>query len=391
MQLEKLLGQPADSPRIHLRAAVYGAGGNTQLLQEVLGLANADARGVRHIVFGVSRNAEGVLEYSGLTDIALAELQTYAATAGRFIEPDLRIEPMLESVGGKLIAALEISRCNNPPYILKTDASQEMRRGDCWVREGGLFRPAQRADLDRMYRFTAEHAPQPASNKIVQIGFGTEPGKHSLSLAMPDVTRPPSSIAASRMRSQIDAREAAAAVNVADTSVVRLMHTRMFGNDSPYQEHGINTLVEGFNAVLDNNSEADNHYFFETQAVKLNLSLVNTGHEALHDVSVLLILPWAEQFKTAERLYGPPGSPITAKESELLGYPQVKPYKSSVQVKQKIDYLEPDQVVTLFEKDLRIGVKPALAGRKVALRYSVHAASFDKPEEGRLKLVFGKP
>jgi hypothetical protein len=44
----------------------------------------------------------------------------------------------------------------------------------------------------------------------------------------------------------------------------------------------------------------------------------------------------------------------------------------------------------VFEQDLRIAVKPKLAGQKVAIRYSIHAKGFEVPEEGRLKLVFTK-
>jgi len=391
MLLEKLLQQPVDSPQLHLRDAVYGASGQSVLLQEVLGMANADAHGVRHIFFGVTRGDNNQLVFTRLVDGALEELQGSADLINRYIEPDLKVEPIYGDVQGHLVAALEISRCDNPPYIVKTDASRDLRRGDCWVREGGLFRPAQRADLDRMYRFTATRKPQPADNNIVRVGFETNPTKTALTVAFPDASRPPSSQEAYRMQNEIDARKAAHSVNVEDTGFVRLLHARVYGNDRPFQDQGINTLVEGYNTVLDSYQDEDDYYFFETNALKLNFSIVNTGHTPLEDVSVLMNVPWAEQFRTADRLYGPPSKPITAKESELQGYPRVKRYKSAVQIKQEIVRLEPDEAVTIFEQAIRISVKPELAGKKVAIRYSILAAGFERPEEGRLKLVLGKP
>ena len=193
------------------------------------------------------------------------------------------------------------------------------------------------------------------------------------------------------MRNEIDARKAAHSVNVEDTGFARLLHARLYGNERPYQDHGINTLVEGYNTVLDKYSADDDYYFFETQALKLNFSIVNTGHVPLENVSVLLNVPWADQFRTADRLYGPRSKPVSAKESELMGYPRVKRYQSAVQIKQEIPRLEPDEANCLYEQALRISVKPELAGKKVAIRYSVLADGFDRPEEGRLKLVLGKP
>lgn len=390
MLLEKLLRLPGDSPQLHLRDAVYGCAGRVQLVREVMGLANADTTGARHILFGVSKNDAGETELKGLRDGALEEMETYADLVNRYIEPALKLTPIFNTVKGVLVGGLEIARCNNPPYMIKTDVSNELRRGDCWLREGGLFRPAQRSDLDRMYRATAKNRPLESANNRVLVGLGREPTNTSLTKGLPDTSRPPSSSVAARMRKEIDAREAALSVNVEDTGLARLVHARLYGNDSPYEEQGINTLVEGYNTVMDNHQDEDNYYFFESHAVHFNLSMVNTGQEPLEDVSVLLMLPWAEQFRVAERLYPPPGQSMTAKESELLGYPRVKRYNNKVQVKQEIERLEPDQVVQVFEQELRVAVTPRLAGQKVALRYSVQAKGFDRPEEGRLKLVFDK-
>jgi hypothetical protein len=390
MLLENLLQRPGDSPLLHLRDAVYGRGRHTELLQEVMGLANADAEGVRHILFGVSRDAQGELQFAGLGDGALEEIETYAGVVQQYIEPTLRVNPVFNTVHGHLLAVLEITGCLNPPYMIKTDVSQQLRCGDCWVRQGGLFRPAQRADLDRMYRFTARRAPKPASKNQVLVGLGQDPGCTLLRLPLPDSSRPPSSAVAMRMQKEISARQAALSANVEDTSVARLLHARLYGNESPYEAHGLNTLVEGYNAVMDNHRDEDDYYYFETQAVKLNLNVVNTGQEALEDVSVVLALPWAEQFRVADKLYPAPGQTRTVKESELLGYPRVKRYNNRVQVKQLVDRLEPDQTLQLFEQDLRIAVLPKLAGQKVVLHVAVHATGLDKPEEGRLRLVFEK-
>jgi hypothetical protein len=391
MLLENLLKQSADSPKLHLREAMYGAAGQAVLLQEVMGLANAAGRsGSRHIFFGVKLDDDGKHKFKALTKSALNELQTYAAIINKYIEPDLKVAPLYGEVRGHMIGALEITHCSNPPYIIKMDAGVDLRRGDCWVREGGLFRPAQRADLDQMYQAAATARPVPADNNIIRVGFGDDPNRSRMKLVLPDVSNPPSKLAAGKMENEIDAKKSAVAVDVADTRMERLIHARLYGNESTFTQQGIDTMVEGYNAVMERHLDHDNYYNFETNAVKFNLSMVNSGHEALEDISLMLTLPVAEEFKVADRLYPPPGKTRTPKESELLGYPRVKAYNKAVQVKYEIDHLEPDQIIKVFEQDLRIAIQPQLAGKKVRVKCSLHASGFKHPEESRLTLLFSK-
>jgi hypothetical protein len=212
--------------------------------------------------------------------------------------------------------------------------------------------------------------------------------QQSLEFVLPEVQNPPSAQAAARMKKQIEARRAARNVNLEDTGLARLVHARLYGNEQPFEAHGLDTLVQGYNAVLDDHHEHDNYYHFETQAVKLNFTMVNTGQTSLENVRLMLSLPWAEPFRVADRLYGPPGKPVTKKESELRGYPSVQRYQTVVQVKNAYTSLEPDVVTPVFEQALRIAVGPELAGKKVALRYAIQADGLARPEEGTLKIAF---
>jgi hypothetical protein len=190
------------------------------------------------------------------------------------------------------------------------------------------------------------------------------------------------------MKKEIEARRAARNVNLEDTGLARLVHARLYGNEQPFEAHGLDTLVQGYNAVLEDYREHDDYYFFEARAIKLSLSMVNTGHAPLENVRIMLSLPWAAYFRVADRLHGPPTKPITRKESELRGYPAVQRYQSVVQVKSSFSMVEPDVVTPVFEQALRIAVGPELAGKKVALRYAIQADGLGVPEEGTLKILF---
>lgn len=391
MLFEKLLQQPVDSPALLLRESIYDFADQTSLVRDVMALANAHGgSGARHILFGVQRNQEGRPVFSKLPVAGLQGFEHYAEIIRQFVEPDLRVAPLVGDIQGNIVAALEISHFTNPPYLLKTDVSMELRRGACWVREGGLLRPAQRADLDRMYRFAAGNKVSNGDDSIIRLGFGADPNQKTLRLELPEITDPPSKLAASRMKAEIDAQKFAAERNVMDTSVQRLIHARLFKDETDFHQQGIDTMVEGYNAVMDRYADQDNYYYFETNAVRMNPCIVNTGHEALENVSLMLTLPCAEEFRVADRLYPPPDKSRSARESELLGYPKVKVYDKAVQVKYHYDRLEPDAVVAAFEKDLRIAVQPQLAGKKVSVRFSVQAEGLERPETGKLRLVFGR-
>ena len=92
MLLDRLLQQPDDSPRLHLRDAVYGAEERAVMLREIMGLANAEAGGPRHVLFGVSREDSGALDYSTLTDADFARLQASVELIRRYIEPELPVD-----------------------------------------------------------------------------------------------------------------------------------------------------------------------------------------------------------------------------------------------------------------------------------------------------------
>jgi len=386
MQFEKLLEQPVASPNLLLQGTICGPAEYAKLLRNVMSLANADAKGTRHVLFGVRRDADQ-LHFSKLSDHDLQILETYPELIARYIEPHLRVESHIGTAHGHLVAALSLNVCDDPPYITKMDAGQNLRRGDCWVREGGVCRPAQRADLDRMYKVNSIRRAGKGSG-IVQIGFGDSPVQRSLTIALPDTSNPPSAQAAARMKKEIEARRAARNVNLEDTGLARLVHARLYGNDQPFEAHGLDTLVQGYNAVLEDYREHDDYYFFEARAIKLGFSMVNTGQAPLENVRIMLSLPWAGYFRVADRLYGSPARPVTRKESELLGYPPVQRYQSVIQVKNSLSMLEPDVVTPVFEQSLRIAVGPELAGKKVALRYAIQADGLSIPEEGTLKILF---
>lgn len=385
MLLEKILSQAPDSPSLLLRRDVYAEDDQPALIRDVLAAANASVGYARHVVFGVQAEG-GRIQVHGLDAYEMERFRELCRGIAELIEPELRLSTILADAHGKAVAVLEVSDCENPPYTLRKGVSAHMRTGACWVSADGDLRPARREDLERIY---ARRTARPAAP--VEIGLNDDPGCLQAQFDVPDTWRPPSQRVRARLLSAINASKAAQGVlGRADTGMARLAHTRIFGADEPFIARGVDTLVEQYNSTTDEYKDADNHYYYEQQAVKLGFAVRNNQAFALDDVEVELDLPQVPGFQVADRLYMDPADGGSEIESRLAGYPEVHKSPGRASVKISLGNLPPGVSQPLLEKQLRLHVGPEMCGMKVAVKYRLTAKALGKSIRGRLKLVFRK-
>ena len=172
--------------------------------------------------------------------------------------------------------------------------------------------------------------------------------------------------------------------------MAKLAHARIFGADEPFIARGVDTLVEQYNCTTDEFSDADNHYYYEVQALKLDFAVRNNQAYALDDVEVELDLPQVPGFQVADRLHFDPADGGSEIESRLAGYPEVHKGTDRATVNVSLGTLQPGVSQSLLEKRLRLHVGPEMSGMKVAIKYRLTAKGLAKPIRGRLKLVFRK-
>ncbi|MGI9308992.1 MAG: AlbA family DNA-binding domain-containing protein, partial [Gammaproteobacteria bacterium] len=347
----------------------------------------ASLSGPRYIIFGVEESDDGHFQPVGAPANSAQEIQEYPAIIRQYIEPDIHAEILFGDVGGKFLVALEITNCVDQPYVIKTDVSRNLRRGDCWIAEGGITRPAQRLDLDRMYR----HKASTNESGLIKVGINCDPSVNDAILTLPDLSDPPSRQAARVIKKEIDARQTAfTGASNEDTGLVRLVRTRLYGSEKHNDTQGLDTLIQGYNAVKEDHRDADQHYFFETNALKLNFCIQNNGIGDLEDVVLSLSFPRAREFRIAPQIFAAPDKELTPAESSLMGYPGVKEYKQAVQVKAAVGSIGPGEIVDSFEKALRIACRPALGGKKIAVQYELQASNLPQAQRGKLKIGFRK-
>ena len=383
MLLEEVLSQAADAPGLLLRPGLDAADGRASLVRDVLAAANAAALPLRHVLYGAEPLA-GRVHVRGLERDDVERFRQLTRGLADLIAPALQITPILVESNGRILAALQISGCNNPPYTLCRRVDEHLRTGACWVQAEGELRPARREDLEEIH---ARHAL--TLSVPIQVGLNSDAGCDQIQLTVPDTSQAPSETVRGRLMAAIDAKKAAAGVlGNDDTGLARLAHARIFGPDEPFVLHGVGTLVQRFNNVTDECEAADQHYYFEQQGVKLNFTLRNNESFALDDIEVQLSLPQAQGLQVADRLYLDAAGGKTIMESRLAGYPQVEKGAGRALVTVQVGTLPAGEQQSLCESALRLHVGPEMRGMKVAIKYKVTARGLAEPARGRLKLYF---
>lgn len=392
MHLENILRQPADSPNVLFRYEPFGANHREELIRAVLGLANAaiDAKQDRYIIIGVHHADGGTKNVVGLTDSDFDTLAEDISHVRRYVEPELELAEIHGESDGQPVAVIELKNCLNPPYIVKADLSEKLRRGECWIRKNGEIGPASRADFDRMYGRAGAPKKAPVSQpQQVVVGFNGQLDCLILNVIVPDILKLPSQVAKEKLKKAIEAKRSAKELfGGTDTGIARLIHTRLHGVETPFVSEGLNTMVEGYNTGEDDRRKADLHYLYEQNAIKINLVVANKAKSALADAVLELTLPRAPGFDVVDYIHAAPGKTLSPEEIELMGYPEIKKTPVATTVTQALGTLEPGRPAEIFETPLRLAVDIAMRGMKVALRYTITAPGLKEPATGRLKIQF---
>jgi len=387
-----LLKQLLQSPRTSSRMLVYDPFGEVDrfdLVKEVIGLANADVEGPRTILFGVNPAAVEGNGIVGISESVAAELKKAHRLVSMMIEPMLDLAFIFDRINGKLVGALEIDGCDFGPYFVGQDWPDSLRRGQCWVRDGRELRPADRSNG----ALAPAESPAEVDTRLPEhidfsVGFDDDPACNFLELAIPDTSAPPfAEELADSEESAVITQVLKQTVRTRTTQILRLGQGNVAmmlaestdGDDTGLSEHAGKIL-----------SDARNHYFFEERAVKLDLCIRNNGGEDIEGVSIELGFPRIPDFEVADRLYVSPFDKRSDTEIRDRGYPAVDVHEDAVYARSPIEMLAARVTQPALNCPLRLAVKPAMQGRKLAINYTLRGPANENLGGGRLKLRFGQ-
>lgn len=385
MLLNQLLRQPSISPNLSFRDP-FIEHDPEQLVQEVIGLANADVDGARYIIFGVNKGAMEGSGIVGMAESAVAELKKAHRLVSALIKPVLQLAFIFDKIDGKLVGALEIDGCDAAPYIVRRDYSNKLAGGQSWMRDGRELRAVQPNDLEQISARVASK-----QTWAVEVGFGDQSDCEQIELKIPDTSNPPSMEAKHKIKKTLDWKESVKnKLGTMNTQISRLFHVQEHGAEVEFDTRGMDTLIGLHENIGDEFTDSDAYYFLEEKALKLTLTICNKDEEGLEDVHIELAFPRIEGFAVTDHLYSSPEDKRTPLEIEMLDYPKVRRVKNGSVASASLGYLAPNRSQQVFNCALRLAVAPTMRGKKVAIAFTLRAKNKQGHGRGRLKIKFGE-
>jgi Schlafen, AlbA_2 len=376
--LEHLVRYESPHSGLDFRRAIYRLDEDACLIADCIALANADIKGRRFVFLGVDERGAGDREIVGVDEHELKRFrQRFRDLARTSIEPAVNATVRALRVDGQLIAYIRIKDCVLQPYLAKQDLGAGLKAGMGFVRRGARNCPLQRSDMQRMFAKSREALPpKPA----IRIGFAGKEPISEITLAVLNVGKLPSQLAAERLEGLLSAHsEARDVFGRTETRLSRLVHARLYGMEVPYRKRSDSSLVSALATVDADFSAANSHYLFEVRAHKLNFLIANGGDSNLHQARFRVTLPAIEGIGVADRIY-------TEDETEIApdGYPRIESTPRTVSLEADLDTLYAGRSIRAFREPARLWVREEAGGKAVPVDYALYADELSDPVEGSL-------
>lgn len=384
-RLAKIVQSATPSHRIQFRKNKYGKSGAREFLRDLMAIANADVDGSRYIIVGAGFDAGGHKQLAGVARDDFSGKPSYLALAREFIEPPVRLRYESVIVDDTRIGVYEIGDCQDRPYMMRKDFSETLRRGDAYMRAGERAVKMNRRQLQTLFE---KKFRESVSGDSIEIGFPGEIIHKDKRVPVCDLSQLPSETAATNIRQfmEVKTRMKAAGGN---TMVARLTHARLFGTDSPYQDRSPEELAEEMHQIRRQYRDQDEHYLFETHGQPLQFVVYNQGDEPVRDASLTVVMPNHEAFYVANRLPRllEDGNFVDRMPSEQADYPSVTLSDDKVRVSANLGDVPVGEIVEVFTRPLIICAGRDLAGRRIGIRFALHASNLRAPARSKLRLL----
>lgn len=371
---------------VQFRLKSYGRRGAREFLRDVMALANASIDGPRYIVIGIGYDSSSNRTIRSVDQSDFAGKPSYGSLASDFIEPPLRVRYKPVDLSDKRVGVLEIGDSQDRPYMMKSDFSERLRRGDAYIRIDGQPLKMGRRQLQEMFE---KKFRESVTGDRIEIGFPGEIIHKDKKIRTIDIGQLPSAVASANMQQLIEAQKKSRQSASTD-GIVRLTHARLFGSDSPYEDKSPTILLDEMKRLKKKYQYEDQYHLFEKHASKLQLVIYNQGEDTIKDASLLLVMPNHNEFFVASQLPKIPrdGDFVDDSSNSLIEYPAVTLKDDSVEVSATIGEINAGGLVEAFEFPLRVCVGSQLKGRRLGIRYVLFGSNLRQPARGKLRLLF---
>src|SRR5699024_389008 len=153
-----------ENTRLDFKREIYHKEKNSELIKDVMAMANAHVEDTKYIIFGVKLLEDGSRSFHSVQNIPdQAEIEQLIHNN---IEPTIELSFYPHKFKDHQLAILEIQGFNDRPYISKKDY-RGIKAGDSVIRKGSTTIPLNRDDLDKIYSYSSNTV----NPHKIEVGF----------------------------------------------------------------------------------------------------------------------------------------------------------------------------------------------------------------------------
>lgn len=163
-ELDYLIENEIENTKLDFKREFYHKEKYSELIKDVMAMANAHVEDTKYIIFGVKLSEDGSRSFHSAQDIKdQAEIEQLIHNN---IEPTIELSFYPYQFKDHQFAILEIQGFNDRPYLIKKDY-KGIKAGDSLIRKGSTTSPMSRDDFDKIYLNNSKNI----NPRKIKVGF----------------------------------------------------------------------------------------------------------------------------------------------------------------------------------------------------------------------------
>lgn len=371
--LKEVILHDNESANVDFKATQYQKAQHSELLKDVLALANAHVDGERLIVIGVKLRPGHPRELRGIME-EVVDAGNYQQLIAENVEPELEVDYVTEQIDGKKFGILRIpDQSLGRPFLMKKDY-RDLTKGTGFIRRGTTTDRLTRDDYDRIYEIRCEDK---SLDDEIALSFSRDQHDHThLLVPQADLSDLPSGTAEQKIRRILDERTGESK----QFPFVGMSAMSVLGYSVPYENRSTEELKRDLSKVRETYFEDDLYHVFEKRGQKVQVFLVNSSKEHyLENATVKLIIPSTDGLLIAPEFPRKPGRSVATDIFEIQNYPTVETDRAHATVTVEVGDVRHGLPEPIFGEKLRIAATAAAAGAEIRITAEIFGRNILNP------------
>ncbi|MCT1539728.1 MULTISPECIES: ATP-binding protein [Lysinibacillus] len=381
MELEWLIKNETENTTLDFKREQYLKPKYSDLIKDVISMANTPIGKKKYIVIGIKETSSGCKECFPINEKEFVDKATYQQIIRENIEPYIEIDYYSFNLDGNLLGIIEIDNCDNPPYMLKKNFGDKLKKGDMFIRKGSQQDKITRSDLDEILAFKQKSL----FNNKVSMGLSKDMAEKLNTVIEKDYELP-SSKAKREIEGILERRKYGLVVEW-DIGF-DINDALLSSNKKPLSKRTTEELEQMLTDIESYYQEEDMYYISESLSIKLNVFIKNNSEKYIEDANIILKLPKYEgNLMVFEEIPEEPNS-IFNKFNSFYNhnYPIVEENETHFIVEWNYGDLPHKKTVQFFDEDIRVFINGNLIGESVLVNCELYGKNLPSPIQTKLEL-----